>query len=544
MGKIIKANQPCPLCDSHDAVQVYEDGAFCFSCGKQVHRNKGAIQEDSPMELKVPRSALVKEISLYATRGFKERGITKNVCEFFGVRVSYDEDGAIDTHYYPYNNYEGYKIRKLPKEFSFVGKSGGLFGMEKFSPGGKRLTITEGEIDALSVAQSNIDKYNSIFPVVSLSSATATNALLDARDWIRSFDEVVLMMDNDKAGEEALSKAIKVIGLDKIKVAVYPNDCKDASDILVKHGANTLHQVIWNSKPWSPAGIIGKDELWAALQAYNLIPSVPYPDCLAGVNSKLKGKRQGEITLFISGTGAGKSTIMREEMLHTLEITNDKIGVISLEEAPAETAKKLAGMVLNRNPADEEIPIDELKIGFDKVFNSDRVVLLDHQGSIKDNSIIDQLEYMCLVGCKYIYIDHITILVSEGADGLTGNEAIDKIMNSLLSLVKRHPVWIGLISHLRKTPGGGKSFEEGRLPSIDDIRGSGSIKQISFDVIAFSRNLTAKEEEKRNTIRMSILKARTTGLTGPVVGAKYVHSTGRLHALDYIEEDEDVFVKI
>jgi twinkle protein len=252
--------------------------------------------------------------------------------------------------------------------------------------------------------------------------------------------------------------------------------------------------------------------------------------------------RTGEITLFISGTGSGKSTILRETMLHLLQTTEEKIGVISLEESPAETARKLAGMAIEKNPAKEEIPLDELKVGFDQVFGSDRVVLLDHQGSINDSSIIDQLEYMCLIGCKYLFIDHITILVSEGVENLTGNEAQDKVMNDLLRLVKRHPVWIGLVSHLRKAPSSGKSFEEGKLPSIDDIRGSGSIKQISFDIISFARNLTATVERERNTIKMRILKSRYTGLTGVVKGAYYNYDTGRLIALEEAVTEDFVSV--
>ena len=192
-------------------------------------------------------------------------------------------------------------------------------------------------------------------------------------------------------------------------------------------------------------------------------------------------------------------------------------------------------------PADTELSSTRrvnIEIGFDKVFGSDRVILLDHQGSIDDSTIISQLEYMCLSGCKYLFIDHITILVSEGMENLTGNEAQDKVMNDLLRLVKRHPVWVGLVSHLRKASGGAKSFEEGRLPSIDDVRGSGSIKQISFDIISFARNLTAQGELERNTIKMRILKARQTGLTGPVKGVKYNYETGRLTAIagDIVED--------
>jgi len=199
-------------------------------------------------------------------------------------------------------------------------------------------------------------------------------------------------------------------------------------------------------------------------------------------------------------------------------------------------------MVLNRNPAKDEIPILELKEGFDKVFGDDRVIVLDHQGSMSDNSIVDKLEYMALMGCKYLFIDHITILVSEGVENLTGNEAQDKVMNDLLRIVKRHPVWIGLVSHLRKAPGGSKSFEEGKLPSLDDIRGSGSIKQISFDVISFARHLTATSEKERNSIKMRILKSRYSGLTGVVRGACYNYETGRLIGLT--EDVNEDFVSI
>lgn len=485
----------------------------------------------------------IDEIKDFPTRGFRDRGITKAVTEFFGVKVSYGENGEIDTHYYPYDEGKAYKVRKLPKDFTWLSKSQNLFGQEKFNGAGKRLVITEGEIDAMSVAQASMDKYNKIYPVVAMSSAVMSKSLLENRDWIRSFKEVVLCLDSDEPGQKATEEAIKIIGIDKVKLVKLPE--KDSNDVLVKHGAARLMQCIFDAAPYVPAGIIGKEELWEALLDYNSAKSVPYPPCLEGVNSKLKGMREGEITLFISGTGSGKSTILRETMLHLLETTDAKIGVVSLEESPAETARKLAGMVLCKNPAKEEIPLDELKIGFDKVFGNDRVVLLDHQGSINDNSIIDQLEYMCLTGCKYLFIDHITILVSEGVENLTGNEAQDKVMNDLLRLVKRHPVWIGLVSHLRKASGGKQSFEEGRLPSIDDIRGSGSIKQISFDIISFARNLTAKDEKVRNSIKMRILKSRYTGLTGTVNGAYYNYDTGRLKGLDVIiEDDEEEFTSI
>lgn len=549
MSKRILRKLPCldPVCGSSDARALYEDyTSFCFSCETWFPPSKN--EEDNMSEFvqkKLTSTTFVQKLSIDDIKELKscdltDRKISKAVLEFFDVKVSFKSDGTIENHYYPYDSGKAYKVRKLPKDFSWIEKSKNLFGQDKFNAGGKRLIITEGEIDAMSVAQAAMDKYSKVYPVVAMSSATMSKSLLENRDWIRSFQEVVLCLDNDEAGKKATEEAIKIIGIDKVKLTRLP--FKDANDVLKNKGGITLLQCIFDAAPYVPSGIIGKEELWKALEKYNSVPSVPYPECLDGVNSKLKGMRSGEITLFISGTGSGKSTILREIMLHLLETTEDKIGVISLEESPAETARKLAGMNLMKNPAKEEIPLEELKVGFDKVFGDDRVILLDHQGSINDNSIIDQLEYMALSGCKYLFIDHITILVSEGVENLTGNEAQDKVMNDLLRLVKRHPVWIGLVSHLRKAPSNGKSFEEGKLPSIDDIRGSGSIKQISFDIISFARNLTADKERERNTIKMRILKSRHTGLTGVVKGAYYNYDTGRLLGLD--EEVVEEFVAI
>jgi twinkle protein len=539
MGVIVTKNQPCHKCNSSDARQIYEDGSsFCFSC-RSFFKSEN-YTEDPVSE--VSNKITLEEISKLPSRGFRTRHIRQEVCDFFGVKVSYNQDGEIDTHYYPYDGGKAYKVRKLPKEFYWVGKSKSLFGKDKFSGGGAKIIITEGEIDALSVGMAQYMRYKQVYPVVAISSASMTSVLLEERDWLRSFKEVVLAFDNDDAGKKATEEAIRIIGFDKVKITKFED--KDLNLVLTTKGHEKLMQILHTAETYTPAGIIGYTELWENLVNYNSLQSIPYPPCLEGLNTKLKGMRYNEIALFVSGTGAGKSTMLREIILHLLQNTDEKIGIVSLEESPAETARKLSGMALLKNPAKEEIPLDELKIGFDSVFANEKIVLVDHQGAITDLSIMDRLEYMCLSGCKFLFIDHITILVSEGVDNLQGNEAQDKIMNALLKLVKRYDVWIGLVSHLRKKAGGTKSFEEGVLPNLDDIRGSGSIKQISFDIIAFARNMSAPTDELRNSIKMAVLKSRYTGLTGKVNGARYNYDTGRLHYSETIDSDDFEIIEV
>jgi twinkle protein len=542
---IVDKNQPCPECGSSDALQVYSDGhAFCYSCNHNFKDYHAHIEKEGTTVLGTEKQTSAKDtvfvpmlsfeaIQELEHKGFRERAIDKRVTSFFGVRSAVSSEGTVTDHYYPYTSageLVAFKKREVAtKSFSVVGSfdKPELFGQSCFKEGGKRVVLTEGECDAMAYAQACLTESGQIYPVVSMPSATGIKAVKNNRSWLRAFDEVILWLDNDEAGENGLKQVAKAIGFDKVKVVKGLE--KDANDVLLKHGSKEAMRHVWDAKPYSPAGIISDPEvLWEQLEEYNNVVSVPYPDCLTGLNEKVKGMRPGEITLWTSGTGSGKSTLLREIMLHLLETTDDKIGLVSLEEAPAETARKLAGMAINKNPVKEPIAMDELRVGFDKVFTDNRCIVLDHHGAINDGSITDTLEAMCVMGAKYLFVDHITILVSEGDEGLTGNEAIDKVMNNLLSIAKRHNVWIGLVSHLRKMTTAGSSFEDGKLASLDDIRGSGSIKQISFDILAFSRNLTAASEAERNTINMAVLKSRYTGLTGNCGTAVYNYDTGRL----------------
>ena len=529
----------CNSCGSSDGNAVYDDGhAYCFVCKNYVH-NVGKENEVASLAINnSKRNNGIHRASGLVSRGCRERGITKTVAEFFGVLSEYDSDGSIRSYLYPYYRdaeLVAYKIRELPKTFSIIGEftEVSLFGQHCFPAGGKRIVVTEGEFDAMAVAQA-YHTQGKIWPVVSLPSASNSKIILQEREYLRSFDEVILLLDNDEAGQKATQEMARIIGYDKVKIGDL-GSCKDPCEILQNKSPKDLLSTIWNAQPFEPAGIVSGEEIWRQLEDYNKLESIPYPPCLGGLNEKLKGMRLGEITLWTSGTGSGKSTILREILIHLYNTTDEKIGVVALEESPAETARKLAGMALHRNPSKEEIPLEELRPGFDAVLADGRVKILDHNGSVTHN-VIGLIEYLCASGCKYIFLDHITILVSEGADGLTGNEAIDKVMNDLRAIVKKWNVWIGLISHLRKMDTVGKSFEDGRMPSLDDIRGSGSIKQISYDIISFSRDVGNPNDLVRNTIETKVLKSRYTGLTGPSGSVFYDYDTGRLSSLTEFED--------
>ena len=122
MGKIVVKDQPCLSedCGSSDARQIYEDGtSYCFSCsGWFPDQSKDSFVTSKKESYGIET---LEEISTYAVRGFADRKITKKITEYFNVRVTVNEKGELDSHYYPYGISEitGYKKRKYNVELPF-----------------------------------------------------------------------------------------------------------------------------------------------------------------------------------------------------------------------------------------------------------------------------------------------------------------------------------------------------------------------------------------------------------------------------------------
>lgn len=241
-------------------------------------------------------------------------------------------------------------------------------------------------------------------------------------------------------------------------------------------------------------------------------------------------------------TSIGKSTLLREDLYHLLKTTDDKIGACFLEESIGETVAGVISLELNKRITlpNVETTEEEEKEAWQRTLGLGRTIFVDHQGSVSDGGLLDKLEYLALSGCKYIYLDHITIAVSESEERDT-NKAIDIFMSSLLKLVKRYNIWVGVVSHLRKVKQGEDSFESGGQIFEDDLKGSGSLKQISFQTIAISRNKLHNDENKRNQSQLWLLKDRKTGSTGPAGAYRFDGATGRLEEVD---QDKDKFNEV
>ena len=517
-------HEPCPSCGSKNNLARYSDGhAVCFSGGcDHYERATGEVIESKPKaNRKLEMTGVIASIP--------DRRITEATCKKFGVTVEYDTAGKISKHHYPYFDKDtgaqtGTKSRIVDnKAFYSSGTfdNVGLFGQQAFKGGGKYITVVEGEADALAVSE----MFDGKWAVVSIRSG-ASGAVKDIKqnlEWLESFENVVICFDSDTAGQEASRAVLDLFTPNKAKNVKLP--VKDAGEMLKERNVQGFIREWWNAKTYQPDGIIAGLDTWESIVAQEDVQSIPYPwSCL---NDMTYGFRERELVTITSGSGMGKSQIVRELEHYLLGATDDNIGILALEEDIPKTALGIMSIEANQTlHLSREFSREDKKVFWDKTLGTGRIYMFDHWGSTNEDNLLSRIRYMAKgLDCKWIILDHLSIVVSDQENG-DERKAIDSIMTKLRQLVQETGVGLFLVSHLRRPSG--KAHEDGGQISLAELRGSAAIAQLSDMVIGLERDQQNADPQVRNTTTVRVLKNRYAGLTGAACYLYYDKDTGRM----------------
>ena len=519
-------HMPCPKCGSKDNLARFDNGSEkCFTpdCTYWIP----PTNEEKEMQPQVNASTN-KPLSIGTIKPITDRNIKEDTCEKYGITLNGTK------HYYPYYNEEGEhvanKVRNLEKKAFFSeGKiqQAGLFGQQAFRENGKYITICEGEIDAASAYQMLGSKWS----VVSIrnGAASATKDIADSYDYLMSYDNIVICFDNDEAGKKAAIKAAEMLSP---KAKIMPMRFKDANDYLSKSKQEKFREDWWNAKTYTPEGIVCGKSMWDIINKGVTEASVNYP--FQGLQKLTYGLRKGELVTLTAGSGLGKSQFVRELIWHVFKNTPDNIGMMFMEEAV-----KRSGLSFMSLEADKPLhipenfnntPKEDFKNYFDNTLGTERLFFYDHFGSNTIDSIVSRIRYFAKVlHCKYIVLDHVSIIVSDQQNG-DERRALDEIMTKIRTVVQELDICLIMVSHLRRPSSAG--HEEGAATSLSQLRGSASIGQLSDIVIGLERNGQHDDEKERHTTTVRVIKNRFSGLTGPACRVFYNTDTGRLSEVE------------
>lgn len=456
-----------------------------------------------------------------------DRRISKDTAKKYGVTEIQDESSDV-KHVYPYYDKNGYHTanklrRRTSKGFMWEGhaQQSTLFGQNLFPAGSaKTITIVEGECDAMAAFEMQGSRY----PVVSVhSAATAAKNCADNFEYLNAFGEIVICFDKDEGkvghdgtvrypGQEAALAVASLFALGKVRVLTL-SEAKDPNEYLVEGKSRQFVDEWWKAPVYTPTGLKMGRDMWEEIRAPKNYESVNYP--WAGLNAKTYGIRLSELVIVTAETGIGKTSVLKEIEHFLLEHTDKGLGLLHLEEPNSDTALGLMSITANKPlhlpDVRAEVDDDELKSYFDRTVNTDRVVIWDHFGSNSIHEVLAKIRHMAALGCKYIVLDHLSIVVSDQS----GDERkqLDEISTKLKTLCMELNISVLAVIHQNRQ---------------GQIRGTAGVEQLANMVIKLYRDKTDPDPWRRNVTKLVIEKNRFCGITGPGVYLWYDPDTGRL----------------
>lgn len=532
----------CLSCPSSDGMAVYDDDhAYCFVCNTY----QDLTDSTRPKEFITRGTVGYKGMTTTSSEAIDkskpafgsapttltDRRLSKATLEKYGVTLRYGDGGKVTEHFYPYfdanNNHVATKIRIVEgKQFVCSGdmRKGTLFGMHLVPSGGKYITITEGEIDAMSVSEMMG------YPAVSVkSSSSAYRDVKENFDYINSFENIILCFDTDTGkphpktgelfypGQEAANEVARMFKAGKVKI-VNHHPFKDANDFLKNGQVEQFKKRWWDAPPFQIDGIVCSKTLWDEINRKEDYFMVSYP--FDQMNEKLYGLRTSEMITFTAGTGVGKTTLLKHIAVWIKENLPPEynVGLMMLEETLRETSLGLMSVKAGKplHLPDYEVSDEERRKAFAEVLGDGRFFFHDHFGSTSIDNVVDKIEKLATqYDCKYIILDHISIVVSDQQQG-DERRALDELATKLKTLTINKDICLMIVCHLKRIDG--KPAEEGGQISLSDLRGTAAIGQLSNLVLGLERDLQGTESNK---VRVRCLKDRFAGRTGIVAELEF-----------------------
>ena len=468
----------CPDCNSSDALAIYSDHTFCFSCQKY---KKGETKEPTQSRHFPP----VIDLDFTPWGEADYRGLTKRVLEQYGIAQT--GDGIV----FHYRDRKGkiiaQKFRTDDKKISWrgVAKEVAGFGSHLANPAHHdAVAICEGELDAPSIYQATNGRVVGIS--VPNGAQNAANFVKKHLDQFNQFKVIYVATDMDEPGEKAASDLVSLFEAGQVRRIVFP--AKDANDTLTSLGGHAVKEAVHAAKEIRPDGIRPASEYRGIVLKPPKRKATP---CGFTYWNAKTCWYDNQLIVLIAGSGIGKTTFARALAMHDME-RGIKVGWIGLEETAEEAIFRFAGMAAGvqlharenyAGLSDEEL--NNITQADKFITGTGNLELFDHFGSMDENTILQRMSYMVRsLGCQHIYLDHLTIIGSGLAQD---TRHLDALITKIRSFIAATKCTVFAISHLNRTSSQTKNMEDGGVPELHDIRGSHSIVQLADTIWALSR---------------------------------------------------------
>jgi len=502
--------QPCPTCPSSDAFSYNTEKmvGVCFSCGsaypKAGQKYSEEMLERYPLGELEHSDDYEEETPPILPEGvfFGLRGISRETMEHYGVKtvVSSSGEPASQTYVYPSG---ATKTRLFPKDFRAQGKMDCLFGQNLFTAGtSKMVTITEGELDALSAFQmlgGNNSRY--VTPVVSLPSASPSKAFWESIiPWLDTFEKIILSVDTDSAGDTVAQKINNIFPQKTYRVdhSIY----KDANEFLQAGKAAEYKSAWFGAARFTPDNLLHSEA--DLLSLFDDTPEHSFvPTGIPEFDAKAMGLHRGHFIMLKADTGIGKTEVFR--FLEWNFINRDVIfATCHLEEIPLRSVLGLVSYDLDDNLTrkdliEEKGKTEEVRASIKRLAETGNFYQFSLREGDGADELVQQVKMMATVyGCQFVMIEPIQDTITTASESSKESE-LAQLAIRLSKVAAEYNIGIITIAHTNEN---------------GDAKYCKMLSQRASVVVDLIRDKEAEDPMDRNTTKLVITKNRPTSEEG------------------------------
>ena len=448
----------------------------------------------------------------------ESRGISAAITEKYGLTTQKDHDNILVFPFFDENGKMQFiKYRKTDfdkekdrnKEWSEKDCKPILFGMNQCdTEKSDTLILTEGQIDSLSVAEAFDGNINAV------SVPTGCNGFTWVPycwDFLSKFKTLIVFGDHEKDHITLLDEMQKRFKgtVKHVRPEDY-QDCKDANELLLKHGKQAVVDAV------ERAVIVQNKRIkkLSEVQAKNMSEVPGINTGISQLDKLLGGFYYGQLIILTGERGLGKSTLGSQFIVNAIDqgvTTFCYSGELMDCMFQSWLDRQCAGrnyINTTKGPRGEDVHLidavalelihkwyDEFCFIYDNsVVNSDE----DENETILETIETAVKQY----GCRMLMIDN---LMTAIADDLSSDlyRQQSAFVRRLAEMAKRYDVIILLIVHPRKRTG--KTFDN------DEVAGSSNITNLADVVMNYS--LPKDDNDEHPDRILQITKNRLNGRT-------------------------------
>ncbi len=398
----------------------------------------------------------------------RQRGISEETARkanlTFGRNYIHSAQAEVGCIFFPYTNKgEQYaqKIRSIEgKGFACNGAPQTFFNIENVTED-DCLIICEGEMDALAMIEAGYSNSVSV-PNGAVMKVAETHVdpkednkfkfLWNAKDKLDSAEKILIATDADDAGQAMAEEIARRIGKYKVYKVHYPEDCKDANDVLLKHGKDGIDLLVSSATPWPVSG------LFDAKHFFEDVDEIYEKGVGSGVSTGYKNVDElysiveGQLTVVTGHPSSGKSEFIDQLMINLAEREGWKFAICSFENEPKIHIAKLISKFLRLPFFDGKTPrmTKEEMEGGKQFVQSNFSFIYQADGTLSSvDSIIERLKIAVLRhGIRGAIIDPYNYIQKD--KDIAETEWVSDVLTRLRVFAQAHGIHLWFVAHPTK----------------------------------------------------------------------------------------------